>query len=335
MVTKIWHTHLGYERTKHAVKETLQNLGPVIKDSNVDLKLHILIHWPQCFDGVDGMDCELEENNLPLKVKKAGPAPNLDKRNAWKQSWKALEDIYKSADNPNVASIGVSNFSAEDLELLIEISDIKPHIVQMNISSLLEANFFNLCKRNRIHIQLTNIMSGIVLKAPETPRAYNSLLMIGNALSKESDKGSRATPPQTVLKWAIQNGISTISRTTDLDHLTENSAMEIKKLPEISDHKNEILTKAIEAIHSGIDLDEDLFIKVTFHAAKQDVFVYEENAKKQKHVAYISKGDSFDILAHPNNIYRVYDAYNKELHREYNVGNCGYGDHVHIQVVDL
>lgn len=322
------------------MKESIYHLSPAFKDPNVDLKIHLLIHWPGCFDGVDGMNCELEEKELPEQISKVEPAPHLDKGNAWKGSWKALEDMYESADYPSIASIGVSNFSAEELEVLIEdVARVKPHLVQMSASSLLnDIKMIDLCKRNTIHIQLFNLMSGIITKkTPATPHAHHSLLMIGNALSKKSDMNLKVTPPQVLLKWLSQNGISTVSRTTDLDHLTEISSIEIQKVPEILGHKNEIVTEAIEAIESGADLDEDQYIKVTFYASNQDVFVYlyDESVEKQRHIAYIGKGDSFDILTHPGNIYRIYDAYNKEINHVYKVDHGGYGDHLHIPVVEL
>jgi len=75
------------------------------------------------------MECEKEEGNLPEYVKDAGPPPHLDKTNAWKNSWRALEDMYMEHEErrindtknsisggPYLESIGVSNFELEDMK---------------------------------------------------------------------------------------------------------------------------------------------------------------------------------------------------------------------------
>jgi diketogulonate reductase-like aldo/keto reductase len=333
IVTRIWHTYLGYERTKIAVKRTLHTFGSLLKEKHIDLRVHVLI-VPRCTDGIDGVDCEHDESQLPDKIKRAGPAPHLDKENAWKESWRALQDLYNSPDYPLLASIGISNFSAEEVEHLIRISDVKPHLIQMNVSSLLhDTKLVDLCKRNNIHIQVYKVMAGIVTKALEMPRAHQSLLMIGDALS--SDK-VLVEPSQIALKWLIQNGISTIPRTHDLDHLTQNSAGAIVKLPDLSKQNNEVLAIAIRAIHDGVDLEEDPRVKVTFYASKKDIFLYlyEEDVKDQQQISYIGKGDSFEILSHPKRMYRTYDAYNPEIHQDYTIAG-GSGDHLHIHVDNL
>ena len=48
VVTKVWYTYLGYERTKLAINEILQEYEDASNDPNVDLKITLLIHWPQC-----------------------------------------------------------------------------------------------------------------------------------------------------------------------------------------------------------------------------------------------------------------------------------------------
>jgi diketogulonate reductase-like aldo/keto reductase len=136
VVTKIWYTYLGYERTKLAIDEILQSFEEVIKDPSVDLKVTLLLHWPQCFDEILWMNCEEEEQQLPDRIKNAGPPPHLDRGNAWKGSWRALEDVYESQDSV-VASIGISNFDFRTLQQLLKTSRIAPHLAQINVWSLM------------------------------------------------------------------------------------------------------------------------------------------------------------------------------------------------------
>ena len=90
VVTKVWYTHLGYERTKLSVTESLRELQ-LPAGSSRRILVHLLLHWPRCNDAISWMHCEEEEEKLPLSVKDAGPPPHLDKDNAFKESWRALE----------------------------------------------------------------------------------------------------------------------------------------------------------------------------------------------------------------------------------------------------
>lgn len=140
VVTKVWYTHLGYERTKLSIKESLQSL----KHQNV--RVHLLIHWPRCNDDISWMNCEQEESELPERVRSVGPAPHLSKDTAFLESWRALEDIYLGNLNlgrglPKVESIGVSNFSLEDMKALEEKQRVVPHIYQ--VRTIVRMNHFN------------------------------------------------------------------------------------------------------------------------------------------------------------------------------------------------
>lgn len=317
LCTKIRHTYLGYERTKFAVKSILQTYSSIIKDSNIDFRIHFLIHHPRCIEGVDGMDCERDEDELPAKVKRLGPPPHLGDGNAWKDSWRALEDLYSSDDYPAIASIGVSNFSLEELDQLLGLSRVTPHLVQMNIASFIEDKLFvQRCKKHNIHIQVFNVMERIVKRAPATPRAYKSLMLTGNTLSTGQNPVS---PSQTVLKWLTQNGVSIIPRTHDLDHLFENSVGALSRLSDVSSNANLVLQKAVEAIHFGTDLKEDSQVQIHFIASEGDIFLYTYNEKivDQTYVAYVGKGDSVKVWANPKATIRAYDAYNPKVYKDY------------------
>ena len=228
VVTKIWYTYLGYERTKRSVQESLDALEDAILDEAVDLNVHFLIHWPRCYDGIPWMNCEQEENALPDDIKRLGPPPHLDKENSWKQSWKALEDMFTNTkEYPMISSIGVSNFGGEDLQELLYISKIQPHLLQMNVWSLLnDPNLVNLCNKHNIHMQVYNVMNGIVNRGNVAPHAAHHLSMVANEITKKDilsasmDQGedidqTPVTSSQIVLKWLIQMSISIIPRTTN------------------------------------------------------------------------------------------------------------------------
>ncbi|KAG7351180.1 aldo-keto oxidoreductase [Nitzschia inconspicua] len=339
VVTKVWYTHLGYNRTMIAAKSSLDSLKEAIDHPNVDLKVHLMLHWPRCFGDVSWMNCEEEEANLPEEVKRAGPPPHTDPMNAWKESWKALEVLFKDDSNP-VASIGVSNFHLNDLIELEELATIQPHVIESNAWSFLyDPMLIEHCHKKGIHMVAYHIMDSIIHKADGAPFAYHHLFLIANDLSKVmKSRGllgekEELTPAQVVLAWLVQHSISVAPRTTDLYHLRENSATAIAKIPIMNDRQVQTVAHSVEALISGEDVTEDAFVKLTFHARTKDVFLYWHDPEYggEIQVAKIAKGEVFEESSHPGHIFRVYDSEEKE-NMEVVTVDGKYGENKHIEL---
>jgi diketogulonate reductase-like aldo/keto reductase len=335
VVTKVWYTHLGYERTKLSVNESLESLGLAIKDPNVDLRVHMLIHWPACHDTIPWMHCEEEENQLPQYVKDAGPPPHLDKENAWKESWKALEDMYLSADNPALASIGVSNFLARDMEELLSFAREKPHMTQINVWSVFfDEALVDICNKHNIHMQLYNVMNGIVSNALSTPNAHHQILKVVNMLNKRksSGDGRQVHMAQAILKWLINFGFSIVVRTSDLDKLRINSAVALSQVPALTEDELSTVAQASEAMISSEDLAEDVYVDIRFHATTKDMFLYFVAGKDNyQQIAFVPKGESYNERAHPYSRFRLYLATDPDVYHDYTVEGK-YGDQVDYHV---
>jgi diketogulonate reductase-like aldo/keto reductase len=344
VTTKIWYTHLGYDRTLLAIKDSLHNFQEAIDHPNVDLKLHVLLHWPRCYEKIPWMDCSGEEANLPSEVKQAGPAPHLDPQNAWKGSWKALEEVLTDPTNA-VASIGVSNFHRKELEELTSIAKILPHIVETDTWSLLyDPLLIEFCHKKGIHIIAYHLMQGVISKAREAPFATHHLLSVANDITKEmrskgllSEDSTDITAAQVVLAWLVQHSISVIPMTTDLYHLRENSATALTEIPPMDDSKVRVVAQSVEALISGEDLTEDAFVTLTFHAKSKDVFLYWHDPEfgGEIEVAKIQKGKSFEEASHPGHQFRIYydDSENVEDEKmELFTVSGNYGEHRHIEL---
>mmetsp|Transcript_133505 Transcript_133505/g.198478 ORF Transcript_133505/g.198478 Transcript_133505/m.198478 type:complete len:466 (-) Transcript_133505:32-1429(-) len=339
VITKVWYTHLGYERTMLAVNSSIEKLKDAIDHPNVDLKIHVMIHWPRCYDSIPWMNCEQEENDLPAAVKQAGPPPHLDKVNAWKGSWKALETLYKNKSSP-VVSIGVSNFHLQELEALSAMASVKPHMVETNMWSLLyDPLLVDYCHKNNIHLTAFHLMEGILRRAEDAAFAYHHLLTVANELTKKMQSSGDLpadqdiSAPQVVLAWLVQHSISIIPRTTDLKHLFENSAVTLSKIPSMSDDQVQTVATSVEALISGDDLEEDAFVKLTFLAKEKDVYLYwhDQEFGGEIQVALIEKGKTFEESSHPGHTFRVYDSEDKSDYKLYTVDGR-YGDHNHVEL---
>lgn len=342
VVTKVWYTHLGYERTMLAVKSYIEDMKLAMVHPNVDLKLHVLINWPRCYDSVSWMDCEEDEKDLPDAVKQAGPSPHLDPENAWKGSWKALETLYedKSAGATPLASIGVSNFHLDELKTLMEMATVKPHIVQTNAWSLLhDPLMVDYCHQQKIQLSVYNLMAGILGQAEDAAFAFHHLLALANIMSKElHDSGAlpkdvELTAPQILLAWMIQHSISVSPRTTRLSHLHENSVVALANIPTLNDEQLEIIATSVEALISGVDMDEDAHVKLTFEAKNKDVYLYwhDQEFGGEIQVALIEQGDTFEESSHPGHTFRIYDSEDKSNYQLYKVEGR-YGDHHHVEL---
>lgn len=331
VVTKVWYTHLGYERTKIAVEESLNKFQAVIEHDSIDFKMHILVQWPQCFDNIPWMNCEKEEAELPANVKEAGPDPTTDPENAWKGSWRQLEDMYLSDKYP-ISSIGVSNFHLHDIEKMDNFVRIYPHILQINIWSLLyDAPLIDYCHKHRVHVQVYNTMGGTITQPNVAPRAYRHIQKVANDVSISS--GTTFTPAQIILAWLIQHGVSIIPRSTQMVHLTENSATAIASVPALDDMQVETIAHAVEAYLSQQDLDQDLHVSVSFHAVNKDLMIYWKgrDGDQDGYIALVRQGEVFNETTYPNHIFRTYDALNKDNYVDHQIkGN--FGDHTNIHV---
>ena len=366
VMTKIWYTHLGYERTKLSVEESLLDLASAASSTttigNVPIYVHMLLHWPRCDDNISWMRCEEEENNLPQYVKDVGPAPHLDKANAWKESWRALEEIYTDhqqhnnggRNNVKIVSIGVSNFDFNDMNALVQSCQIKPHILQGNVWSLMfDPYLMNLLQEQHIVFQAYNIMNGIWQQRSKAPIAFRLLTEVGTSLTskiQQEQKQKRlgriggehnkkasmdVTESMVIMSWLVQEGIIIIPRASSTIHQQTNSPETIKLIPLLSIEEREQVKKATMALLRG----EDVKIEATFHnllSSDQPVEIHWINIHTKEEVQVIEEihpGSSHTIETHPGHAFAVYNE-GKSKRREFLV-DASYGEKVDFAVDEL
>lgn len=122
-------------------------------------------------------------------------------------TWKAMEKLQEQG---KVRSIGVSNFSIQDLELLKTVSDVIPAVNQIEFHPLFNhPELKAYCAENGIALQAyAPLARGAYLKSP---------LMI------EIGKNHQKTPAQVGLRWLVQQGIGVIPKSVHEERLAENS----------------------------------------------------------------------------------------------------------------
>ena len=318
---------IGYERTKISITESLRDLSSI-----KGVKVHLLLHWPRCNDAIQWMNCEEEEERLPQYVKDAGPPPHLN-ADSWKESWRAMEELYTA--NDMIESIGISNFEIDDMRALLQESQIKPQLYQGNVWKVIfDPHLMDLLKNNAIVFQAYGIMSGIVMRSTNAPNAFSVLGQVGRELMDSDPKYEyvRITEAMVVEAWLVQSGIGIIPRSTR--HQQENSPSIIGSIPMLSSKMKDQVWKAVSSLMKGQDLE----ILVTFHNNRSSggpVNVHWYNHRTGDEIQVIEKienGDSFTIGSHPQHRFVVYDE-TKTERKEY-VVNEFYGGHEKFSVGD-
>jgi diketogulonate reductase-like aldo/keto reductase len=349
VVTKVWYTYLGYERTKIAVAESLSKLASA---NTRQVYVHMLLHWPRCNDNIEWMNCEQEENNLPQYVKDAGAPPHLDKDNAWKDSWRALEGIYAehsterqrtdgAIGKPIIASIGVSNFELDDMKALIELSNVRPQMYQGNSWAIFHDPYLmNLLRDHNIFFQSYGVMFGIIQRRQSSPSAYHILSSLSHELTEtihsasNSEDGTKQpviTEATVLLAYLIHSNIGIIPRAAATTHQQENSPSSIKAVVEhLTPNHIEKLERAIPALMKGEQLHSSVSFMNTLESA---ILIHWLNPNTNEEVPVsnlIHPGKVEVQQTHPGHRFVAYDA-EKKIRKEFLV-EAGYGEEQFFQV---
>ncbi|WHY78428.1 aldo/keto reductase [Neobacillus sp. WH10] len=168
ITSKVWNSDQGYESTLKAFETSLNKLG-------LDYLDLYLIHWP-------GKD-------------------------KYKETWKALEKLYKDG---RVRAIGVSNFQIHHLEDLISSAEIKPMVNQVEYHPhLTQKELHAFCEKEGIQLEAWSpLKQGQLLNEP-------ILVDIAHKYNK--------SVAQVILRWDLQNGVVTIPKSIKEHRIIENA----------------------------------------------------------------------------------------------------------------
>jgi 2,5-diketo-D-gluconate reductase A len=172
ITTKLWNADQGYESTLKAFEESMERLGL----ETLDL---YLIHWMQ---------------------------PKQDK---YVDTWKALIELQKQG---RVKTIGVSNFTKEGLQRLIDETGVVPAINQVELHP-----FFN-----QSELREFNASKGILTQA-WSPLGQGGELLESPVIAQIAAKHN-ATPAQVVIAWHLAIGNVVIPKSVTESRIRENYA---------------------------------------------------------------------------------------------------------------
>ncbi|WP_029114948.1 aldo/keto reductase [Mycobacterium sp. URHB0044] len=169
VTTKLATEDQGFQASQDACKASLERLGLDYVDA-------YLIHWPA-----------------------GNPGKYVD-------SWGGL---MKAKEVGHAKSIGVCNFTAEDLSNVIELSFFVPAINQIELHPLL----------NQAELRAVNAEHDIVTEA-YSPLGVGKVLQNATVQSIAGEYGK--TPAQVLIRWSIQLGNVVIPRSSSPERIAEN-----------------------------------------------------------------------------------------------------------------
>lgn len=169
VTTKLANADQGFQAGQDAFKVSLEKLGM----EYVDL---YMIHWP---------------------------AGDISK---YVDSWGALIKLHNDG---TAKSIGVCNFSDEDLSTIIDLSYVSPVVNQIELHPLL----------NQSALRAVHAERGIVTQA-YSPLGVGNLLTHPTVQSVAAEYGK--TPAQVLIRWSLQLGNSVIPRSSSPERIAEN-----------------------------------------------------------------------------------------------------------------
>jgi 2,5-diketo-D-gluconate reductase A len=170
VTSKLPGRHHGYDEAHRSVDETLANLGL----DHLDL---YLIHWPN---------------------------PSVGK---FVETWKAFVDL---RDSGKVRSIGVSNFTPEHLDRIIDATGVAPAVNQVELHP-----YFPQVELRAVHQRL-----GIVTES-WSPLAKQSELLTEEPVTAAA-AAHGVSAGQVVLRWHVQLGAVPVPKSGDADRQREN-----------------------------------------------------------------------------------------------------------------
>jgi len=197
ITSKVWNSSHQPSEVEKELNETLKQLGT----DYLDL---YLIHWPVGF-----APSQPGKNFYPPHPSKKGEV-DLDTETSLVETWKAMIALPKS----KVRSIGVSNFSIDAIQGLIDATGVVPIANQIEAHPYLKQDKLReFCKAKNIHIT-----------------AYSPLGNNGAGLPKLTDSEDvikiaeelGATPAQVLIAWGTHRGYSVIPKSVQKERIESN-----------------------------------------------------------------------------------------------------------------
>ncbi|ODM23793.1 hypothetical protein SI65_01382 [Aspergillus cristatus] len=194
ITSKLWNTHHHPENVEEAVNKTLSDL----QTDYLDL---YLVHWPVAFEHTNETLTPLDPVTKRFRL---ADVPVSD-------TWAALEKLVKAG---KIRSIGVSNFTVDKIQELLQTAEIPPAVNQIEAHPYLQqpALFQFLKEKNILPVAYSPLGNNIY----NAPRVVDDSTVIEIAKKLEKD------PAAVLISWAVQRGSSVLPKSVTPSRIESN-----------------------------------------------------------------------------------------------------------------
>ncbi|GAB0137678.1 NAD(P)H-dependent D-xylose reductase (XR) [Epichloe bromicola] len=207
IVSKLWQTFHDKEKVEPICRRQLA-------DWQVDYFDLFLIHFPVALEYVD------PSVRYPPGWFYDGKSEVRWSKTTNQQTWEAMEIL---VDGGLTKSIGISNYQAQGIYDLLKYARIRPATLQIELHPYLQQrNLVSLAKEEGIAITAYSSFGPTGFIELGMDRAKNvAPLMEHDAITSMATKHNK-TPAQVLLRWASQQGLAVIPKTSRPSVMTQN-----------------------------------------------------------------------------------------------------------------